>query len=80
MGSRGRTRALLLRTAKLLGSPVARCYLGSRGDREGDGGIYPHIEATVKVLKTVQSQAEQAGSSSRSRTMPVTCKPGNSST
>ena len=51
---------LLLRTARLLGSPVARCYLGSRGDREGDGGIYPHIEAMVKVLKTVQSQAEQA--------------------
>jgi 3-oxoisoapionate decarboxylase len=52
---------LLLRTAELLGSPVARCYLGSRRDREGDGGIYPHIEATVKVLKAVQRQAEQAG-------------------
>jgi 3-oxoisoapionate decarboxylase len=52
---------LLLRTAELLGSPVARCYLGSRRDREGDGGIYPHIEATVKVLKAVQGQAEQAG-------------------
>jgi 3-oxoisoapionate decarboxylase len=52
---------LLLRTAELLGSPVARCYLGSRRDREGDGGIYPHMEATVKVLKTVQGQAEKAG-------------------
>ena len=52
---------LLLRTARLLGSPVARCYLGSRRDREGDGGIYPHIEETVKVLKAVRSQAEEAG-------------------
>jgi 3-oxoisoapionate decarboxylase len=52
---------LLLRTAEALGSPVARCYLGSRRDREGDGGISPHIEATVKVLKAVQGQAEKAG-------------------
>lgn len=52
---------LLLRTAELLGSPVARCYLGSRRDREGDGGIYPHIEETVKVLRAVRGQAEDAG-------------------
>jgi 3-oxoisoapionate decarboxylase len=52
---------LLLRTAQLLGSPVARCYLGSRRDREGDGGIYPHIEAMIKILKSVQGAAEQAG-------------------
>ena len=52
---------LLLRTAQLLGSPVARCYLGSRRDREGDGGIHPHIEATVKVLKALQGEAEAAG-------------------
>jgi 3-oxoisoapionate decarboxylase len=52
---------LLLRTASLLGSPVARCYLGSRRDREGDGGIYPHMEATVQVLKAAQDQAEEAG-------------------
>jgi 3-oxoisoapionate decarboxylase len=52
---------LLLRTASLLGSPVARCYLGSRRDREGDGGIYPHMEATVKVLKAAQDEAEEAG-------------------
>jgi 3-oxoisoapionate decarboxylase len=52
---------LLLRTASLLGSPVARCYLGSRRDREGDGGIYPHMEATVNVLKAARDQAEAAG-------------------
>jgi sugar phosphate isomerase/epimerase len=43
-----------------LGSSVARCYLGSRRDREGDGGIYAHIEAMVKVLKAVQHEAEDA--------------------
>lgn len=52
---------LLVRTARRLGSRVARCYLGSRQDREGDGGIERHIEATVKVLKAVRSEAEDAG-------------------
>ncbi len=51
---------LLLRTAKQLGSPVARCYLGTRRDREGNGGIYRHIDEMVKVLKAVQHQAEDA--------------------
>jgi len=44
---------LLVRTAKRLGTSVARCYLGSRRDRDGDGGIYRHIEEMVKVLKAV---------------------------
>lgn len=52
---------LLVRTAARLGTSVARCYLGSRRDRDGDGGIYRHMEETVKVLKAVQSQAEDAG-------------------
>jgi sugar phosphate isomerase/epimerase len=52
---------LLIRTAKRLGSSVARCYLGSRRDREGDGGIQRHIEEMVRVLKAVQSEAEDAG-------------------
>lgn len=51
---------LLIRTSKQLGSSVARCYLGSRRDRQGDGGIYRHIEETVKVLKAVKSEAEDA--------------------
>jgi len=52
---------LLVRTAGRLGSSVARCYLGSRRDRDGDGGIDRHIEQTVKVLKAVRSEAEGAG-------------------
>lgn len=51
---------LLIGTAKRLGSSVARCYLGSRRDREDDGGIYPHIEQTVEILKAVRSEAEDA--------------------
>ena len=51
---------LLVRTAKRLGTGVARCYLGSRRDREGDGGIDRHIEEMVQVLKAVQSEAEDA--------------------
>jgi len=52
---------LLVRTAKSLGTSVARCYIGSRRDRDGEGGIYPHIDETVKVLKAVKSEAEDAG-------------------
>ena len=52
---------LLLRVAKAIGSPVARCYLGSRRDREGDGGIYRHIEEMIKVCKAVRAQAEESG-------------------
>jgi len=51
---------LLVRTAKRLGASVARCYLGSRRDREGDGGIERHIEQTVGVLKAVRSEAVDA--------------------
>jgi sugar phosphate isomerase/epimerase len=51
---------LLIRTAKRLGSPIARCYLGTRQDRVGDGGIMRHFEAMVKVLKAVQAEAEDA--------------------
>ena len=52
---------LLIRTAKTLGTPVARCYLGSGGDRDGNGSIYRHMDEMVKVLKAVRSEAEDAG-------------------
>jgi sugar phosphate isomerase/epimerase len=51
---------LLIRTARRLGSSVARCYLGSRRDRDGEGGIDRHIEEMLKVLKAVRSEAEDA--------------------
>ncbi len=52
---------LLIRVAKTLGSPVARCYVGSARERQGEGGIYRHIESTVKVLKTVRDYALDSG-------------------
>jgi len=52
---------LLIRTAKHLGTSVARCYLGSRRDRDGEGGIERHVEEMVTVLKAVRSEAEDAG-------------------
>ncbi|MCH5374114.1 MAG: sugar phosphate isomerase/epimerase [Planctomycetes bacterium] len=51
---------LLIRTARRLGSPVARCYLGSRRDREDGVGIARHIDQMVKVLKAVRSEAEDS--------------------
>jgi sugar phosphate isomerase/epimerase len=50
---------LLIRVARALGSPVARCYLGSMEDRRG--GIERHIESLVQTLKAVRSQAVDAG-------------------
>lgn len=52
---------LLIRVARTLGTGVARCYLGSRRDRQGDGGIYRHIEEMVKVCRAVKGEAEDAG-------------------
>ncbi len=50
-----------LRLAKVLGSPVFRCVLGTREDRKTDGGIEKRIEDTVKVCRAVRSQALDAG-------------------
>ncbi|MCZ6796117.1 MAG: sugar phosphate isomerase/epimerase [Planctomycetota bacterium] len=52
---------LTLRIARALGSPVARCYLGGRDDREGPGGIYRHIKSTVEVCRKVRAQALESG-------------------
>jgi len=52
---------LLIRVARTLGSPVARCYLGSLEDRQGPGGIERHIESLVGVLKNVRGAALEAG-------------------
>src|SRR4030095_13689890 len=53
--------ALLLRVAKTVGSPVARCYQGNAADRQPPGGIDSHIRNTVKVFKSVRQQALDAG-------------------
>lgn len=51
--------ARIFPVAKLLGSPIVRVYLGSWQDRPG--GIEPHIERTVRVLRAVRSRVIDAG-------------------
>lgn len=53
--------ANLVRVAKSLGSPVARCVLGNAKDRGMDGGIDRHIEECVKALRSVKSRCEAEG-------------------
>jgi 3-oxoisoapionate decarboxylase len=52
---------LLIRVAREIGSPVARCYLGSSKDRKSKGGIRPHMDRLVATLKKVRSEALDAG-------------------
>lgn len=52
---------LTIRIARALGSPVARCYLGSAADRKGPGGIERHMKSTVQVCRSVRSYALDAG-------------------
>lgn len=50
----------LIRAAQILGSPIARAVLGSAADRAVPPGIEAHIDNTVRVLRAVRRQAEQA--------------------
>ncbi|MDX1285815.1 MAG: TIM barrel protein, partial [Draconibacterium sp.] len=60
----GNARELLLegiRVAKTVGSPIVGCRIGNIDDRYLDGGIEAHIEAVVKVMKSVKSEIQDAG-------------------
>jgi len=50
-----------IRMAKIVGSPVIRCYLGRQDDRSTHGGIETHIKNTVEVCKAVRADALAAG-------------------
>lgn len=50
-----------IRVASELGSPVVGVRIGDYNDRYTDGGIEAHIEASVKVMKSVRTQALDAG-------------------
>lgn len=52
---------LIIRVAKAIGSPVARCVLGSAEDRKGEGGIQPRIRDTIAVCKAVRGYAMDCG-------------------
>ncbi len=49
-----------IQVAKLLGSPVARCYQGNAEDRKSPGGIEGRIAEMVKVCVIVGCQAVDA--------------------
>jgi sugar phosphate isomerase/epimerase len=50
-----------LRLAKALGACAVKCYLGNAADRHGSTPIPAMMEATIEALRTVRSQAVDAG-------------------
>ena len=49
-----------IRVAKTVGSPIVGVRIGGIDDRYMDGGIEAHIEAVIKVMKLLRSQAIDA--------------------
>ncbi len=50
-----------IRVATAVGSPIVGVRIGSIEDRYMDGGIEAHIEAVIKVMKALRSEALDAG-------------------
>jgi 3-oxoisoapionate decarboxylase len=50
-----------LRTARAVGSPIVRCYLGSMADRKTEISFDQHVENMLGVLRAVRSQFVDAG-------------------
>jgi 3-oxoisoapionate decarboxylase len=50
-----------LRVAKAVGAKAMRCYMGSSADRLGPLPIEAHMENTVKVFRSVRSEALDLG-------------------
>ncbi len=50
----------MIESARIVGSKIVRCVLGSMDDRR-PGPIESHIESTVKVLRNIRSKAVDAG-------------------
>ena len=51
----------MLRVARILGSPVLRCFLGANADRHTELPIEGHIEAAAATCKAVRSLALDLG-------------------
>lgn len=60
-GDAAETLSLTIRVAHLLGSSVARCYMGTAQDRLSQGGLENHMAETVQVFKSVRSLAVDLG-------------------
>lgn len=50
----------MIHAAKIIGSPIVRCFLGTFADREKDS-ILRNVENSVKVLRAVRTKAMDAG-------------------
>lgn len=53
--------AKMVDAARIVGSPIVRCVLGSSADRRPPIGIEGHIEDTIKVLRNSRSRIVDAG-------------------
>jgi 3-oxoisoapionate decarboxylase len=51
----------MIQAAKIIGSPIVRCVLGSANERAGKIPLEGHIDNTIRVLKNIRSQATDAG-------------------
>lgn len=50
-----------IRVAKAIGSPIVGVRIGGIDDRYMDGGIEAHIEAVIKLMKSLRTEAMDAG-------------------
>ena len=46
----------MLHAAKVVGSPIVRCFQGTMADRRTPGGIDARIDDSVKVLRSVKAR------------------------
>ena len=51
----------MIQSAKIIGSPIVRCVLGSANERSGAIPLEGHIQNTIQVLKNIRSQAMDNG-------------------
>jgi sugar phosphate isomerase/epimerase len=51
----------MLHAAKVVGSPIVRCFQGTFADRSTPGGIDARIEDTIKVLRAVRPRVIDSG-------------------
>lgn len=49
-----------IRVAAAIGSPIVVCRIGTIEDRYTDGGIEAHVEAVIKTMKSLRSEALDA--------------------
>lgn len=50
-----------IRVARAVGSPIVGVRIGSIDDRYADGGIEAHIDAVIKIMKSLRVEALDAG-------------------